>query len=200
MKNIDLQYEARIQELIESKGFEELTNKEKEYVLQHISELDYNQRREIIQLTQEDASHIEPAPLFLNEKKSKTGIPLYQAIIGMTAAALIAWIIKPTDGMNFNYSINESAPVIAQVDTVYETIKEYDTVYETKEVPVYITKYKSNPESNNSASSFVADNKTPLKAPKVVNVPNINLNEIASNYNPSSSQDAALIPRMILSD
>jgi hypothetical protein len=95
----------RLFDLIESKSFEELTAEERTFVLNHLTEAEYNLQRTVISATVAlEYDSEEPLALQIPEKKKSIlnrTIPLYQALIG--AACLVILFLV---GNQKNYSLN----------------------------------------------------------------------------------------------
>src|SRR6186713_3481105 len=96
----------RLFDLIESKSFEELTSEERVFVLNHLTEAEYNLQRTVISATAAlEYGSDEPLTLSIPEKKKSIlnrTIPLYQALIGAACLALLFFVV----GNQKSYSLN----------------------------------------------------------------------------------------------
>ncbi|MDF3028253.1 MAG: hypothetical protein K0S23_2560 [Fluviicola sp.] len=95
----------RLFDLIESKSFGELSEEEKSFVLNHLTEMEYGLQRKVISATAAlEYDSEEPLALNLPEKNTpflKRTIPLYKALIG--AACLVLLFVV---GNRKSYSLN----------------------------------------------------------------------------------------------
>ena len=113
----------RIEYLLQTKGFEELTPAEKEVVLAQISETDYSDMRELFMHTRTTLHEEIVPPLYLKEKLDKalagrrlapiylrTRLPLYQ----VAAVALLFLVV----GLSINYT--RETPIKVVTNTIRE--------------------------------------------------------------------------------
>src|SRR5687768_14880079 len=95
----------RLFDLIESKSFGELSKEEKSFVLNHLTEVEYDLQRKVISATAAlEYDSEEPLALNIPEKNIpflKRTIPLYKALIG--AACLVLLFVV---GNRKSYSLN----------------------------------------------------------------------------------------------
>lgn len=130
--------DARLFDLIESRSFEELSPEEKRFVLEHLSEAEYQLQRMVLSATSAlEYSDEDPLPLVLKPEKrlffSRT-IPLYQALIGAACLLVVFFAIQPGKprALNLNFAANPLTVSIAGSPTPIQVI--HDTI--TKEIPV----------------------------------------------------------------
>lgn len=140
-----------IQELIENKRFEDLSSDEQKLVLQHITEKEYRNRRELIQhssafLNQSveglamDSTVLDRAKILMEHQKSKSSLVLYRipAWQALAACLIIAFIMF--------YTRDSKTQVIAKTPIKQEPKIVYvkDTVVVNKEVPTiqYVDKIR----------------------------------------------------------
>lgn len=139
--------ESKLQELLHSKDYSDLTKDEAEFVKIQLSKEDYVLQRAVIYnaATLFDSDEkITPAPLVVPSKSHTGGlkkqIPIYQSLLLVAATVVIMLIIFPInnntiiDGTNTEYIVNTDT-----IQVEKEVIK-YDTVYQTVEKPIYIEK------------------------------------------------------------
>lgn len=124
--------QMRLQGLIESKTFAELSAEERNFVLLQMSERDYALKHLLIRESASISTKVEPRKLLVTQPARKgVVIPLYQAVAGIAAAILLTFLLVRggEEGV-----IEVSDPVLAQIDTVYVDRTEYDTLvqYQTK--------------------------------------------------------------------
>ncbi|AEA43553.1 hypothetical protein [Fluviicola taffensis] len=132
----------RLFDLIESKSFNKLTKEEKSFVLEHLSEEEYELQRKIISTTSDmEEEHVEPLPLVIPVQKKgffTKSIPLYQAIISVAAMLVVFIAIWPRESqsslkLNFgenpvNISVAGTPSVQIIHDTVFQKIPMFSTV------------------------------------------------------------------------
>lgn len=166
----------RLTELIEQKSFNELSAAEKSFVLEHISEREYNEQYNLIsdikkelkseasQLKANDSIRLNAlaalrAKQLVVESKPKVSffnskIPLWTAI----AAVFMIFILTTYIFIDTQFKENKSSELVASIDTVYidkiirdtiEIMKSADTVVKTVYAPVK----EVNPITINSQSS-----------------------------------------------
>lgn len=129
----------RLFDLIESKSFEELTNEEKSFVLNQLTESEYNLQRTVIAgasvLEYEDH---EPLSLELPKAKKhflNRSVPLYQVLIGAACLVLLFMV-----GNQKSYSLNwrfSEYPLEISVTGASSGKIIHDTI--VKEIPVFRT-------------------------------------------------------------
>lgn len=138
--------QARLFDLIESKSFEALSNEEKSFVLEHVSEEEYNLHRRITEASSElHYETEEPLPLILPKEKKlflTRSIPLYQALVGAACLLLAFSVLWPKKGQPlalnfaehpFTISFDPSASFSAQ--TIRDTVIQYvPLVQRTEEI------------------------------------------------------------------
>ena len=137
-KNLNEQQE-RIQALIETKKFEALTAKEREFVLKHLSQEEYSLQHAILVESSELYDDHEPRPLILPQESKGIVIPMYQAVAGIAAAIILSFFLFR--GGEIKGETNEST-LLATTDTVYVDKVVHDTVveYQTKYVDRVVVK------------------------------------------------------------
>ena len=174
MKNTD----HKLVELIETKAFQELNVDERAFVLDHISESEYDLRRDVLfssnEVLEEEGSCLTPDPriksnlskaLRRDEKKVSLWdqlaafvirpVPAYQFAVAFSLLVLV-----------FSWKLNDGSPEIVYQDKiVYQEI--HDTVY--VDVPVVEVKtvdriiYVRQPEPK---QDYVAANRDPYESDK----------------------------------
>lgn len=124
--------QLRLQALVESRAFAELSEEEKAFVLAHMSERGYELQHRIIGeskfiMVDEEPRKLSVAPM---ARKGRV-VPLYQAVAGI-AAAIVLTILFVHESQEGELEMNN--PVLALTDTVYVDRTEYDTIiqYQTK--------------------------------------------------------------------
>jgi hypothetical protein len=142
-------------DLIENYDFFELNEKDKLFVLEQMSQEDYDFQRTIIS----EAKHIwetniTPRPLeFVSKNTQRKGIviPLYQAILAVASVIILFILIWPKDQIN-----NDKVLKFSENDTIIKTKIVHDTFvkyvpkikYVEKNIPQtkieYITVYEDN--------------------------------------------------------
>lgn len=131
----------RIIELIEQKSFNELSEKEKQFIIKHISEKEYREKREIIdQIKNElhteslefkvkESTHLNAlAALRIKKSHEKvkldthsrrgiltSKIPLWTAV----AAVFLIFILTTPIFISHDFNQKENGPLLAKVDTVF---------------------------------------------------------------------------------
>lgn len=129
----------RLFDLIESKSFEELTNEEKSFVLNHLTESEYNLQRTVIAgasvLEYEDH---EPLSLELPKAKKhflNRSVPLYQVLIG-AACLVVLFLVGNQKSFSLNWRFSEY-PLEISVTGASSGKIIHDTI--VKEIPVFRT-------------------------------------------------------------
>ena len=127
-KNLNEQ-QTRLQELLETKSFEQLSTEEKEFVLKLLTKDAYELRRQVLVVSADVYEEGEPLPLVLPVANKGVVIPLYQAVAGIAAAILLSFFLFR--GETIYKEINEGV-LVAEVDTVFvdKNIYNTDTVVE----------------------------------------------------------------------
>ena len=155
----------KIQELLESKSFDVLTKTERQLVLKELSEVEYrNQYQTILAATAMFAKvdAVEPKPLVLGGTKHflAAPIPLYQALIGIAAMAVLMLLVFPIQNITLG---EESVKYLTVYDTVEVESVRYDTVERIIEKPVV----KEKIVYLNSVSNSISEQ----EAPRLFEVP-----------------------------
>lgn len=135
--------ELKLQNLLETKNFEELSDSESEFVLTQMSKDGYVLSHSILLTTPsvfDDEIIPTPKPLVINNTTKRTGsyqLPLHQAIIAVAATVAIMLLVLPINKIEKITSVPE---YIVKTDTVeiQKEIVMYDTFYQTVEKPIYI--------------------------------------------------------------
>ncbi|MDX2361647.1 MAG: hypothetical protein QNK23_12640 [Crocinitomicaceae bacterium] len=140
-----------LMELIESKSFESLTEEEKGFVLEHMSEEEFNLQRKILLETKAMDDDVVPLPLIIPNKKRGIVIPLYQAIGGIAAAVLLSFFLLRTET---TIEIPGEQLIVAQTDTVYVDKVIVDTIieYRTEFIERAVNENTAITENTNSTS------------------------------------------------
>jgi hypothetical protein len=126
-------------DLIESKSFEELTNEEKSFVLNHLTESEYNLQRTVIAAVPvlEYEDH-EPLSLELPKTKKhflNRSVPLYQVLIG-AACLVVLFLVGNQKSFSLNWRFSEY-PLEISVTGASSGKIIHDTII--KEIPVFRT-------------------------------------------------------------
>lgn len=130
----------RLFDLIESKSFEELSSKERVFVLKHLTEAEYTLQRTVISATAAlEYGSDEPRALQIPEKKKSIlnrSIPLYQALIGAACLALLFFVAGNKQSYSLNWRFSEHPLEISLANgTSASTVKIiHDTI--VREIPV----------------------------------------------------------------
>jgi len=114
-------------ELVETKSFTELSDAERAFVLEQMTQAEFELQRHLINETREMVEDLEPKPLQLAERKLGLliPIPLYQAVIGV-AATLILSLLFIQSGQS---PVSEHKNLeLAIADTVFIEKQIVDTV------------------------------------------------------------------------
>ncbi len=134
--------ESRLFDLMESKGWEELTEEEQLFVVQQMPKQEYSLQREIMLAASEELypdDGYEPTPLVFYETMAaqtpfmKRSIPLYQALSAVAAVIILFLLIRPGNAVGTIVQSGETegqaAPLQASVEKeyVYDTIVRYVT-------------------------------------------------------------------------
>jgi len=146
----NIEVEARLYDLVEQFEFESLSETDKAFVLNYLTEDEYrsmrnvsvntndyySQTNEYIVTNAKDGSHSS----FNVRKIASTPIPFYKvAIAASVMLFLFAYILTKKDGKMQVAQNNTNA--VQTFDTIFSIIK--DTIYIEKEKLVFITKYES---------------------------------------------------------
>lgn len=131
------QEEEVLMDLMGSKPFVELSEKEQTLVLKHTSQSNYELQFELISKSRSLDNELEPNALVLPVKEKRSGIviPLYQAAMAVAAAVVISFFLFSEEDI---VQEKTSTPQLATVDTVYVEKTKVDTV--VKYEPHYIDK------------------------------------------------------------
>lgn len=128
----------RLFDLIESKSFEELNQEERTFVLNHLTEAEYNLQRTVISATQAlEYDSVEPAALQIpKEKKSffNRTIPLYQALIGAACLALLFIVVGNKKSYSLNWRFSEHPLEISLTNGASSAQIIHDTII--REIPI----------------------------------------------------------------
>lgn len=121
----------RLFDLIESKSFEELSNEEKSFVLNHLTEAEYKLQRKVVSATADlEYNSEEPLALQIPEKNTpflKRTIPLYKALIG-AACLVLLFVVGNRKSYSLNWHFSEHPLEISltngasSVQTIHDTI------------------------------------------------------------------------------
>lgn len=126
-------------DLIASKSFEELTNEEKSFVLNHLTEAEYNLQRTVIAAVPA-LEYPDHEPLSLEIPKSKKhflnrSVPLYQVLIG-AACLVVLFLVGNQKSFSLNWRFSEY-PLEISVTGASSGKIIHDTI--VKEIPVFRT-------------------------------------------------------------
>ena len=182
------QKEQQLQMLLLHKRFEALTEEERVFVLEEMTEADYRLESEIIHVAPElfDETDEHTVPPLLLPAQHKKGLsrqmPVYQTLITVAATVILMWLIIPQSTIT---KVAAGEPeYVYQTDTVERIVVKHDTIYQTVDKPVYIEK-----------PIYVELTSTPLKEePRLLNatanipVPELN-RQSALNKGTSLNQD-----------
>lgn len=129
----------RLFDLIESKSFEELTNEEKSFVLNHMTEADYRLQRNVIAAVPA-LEYPDQEPLALEFPKAKKhflnrSVPLYQVLIG-AACLVLLFVVGNQKSFSLNWRFSEY-PLEISLNGASSGKIIHDTV--VKEIPVFRT-------------------------------------------------------------
>lgn len=129
----------RLFDLIESKSFEELTNEEKSFVLNHLTEAEYNLQRTVIAAVPA-LEYPDHEPLALEIPKAKKhflnrSVPLYQVLIG-AACLIVLFMVGNQKSFSLNWRFSEY-PLEISVTGASSGKIIHDTI--VKEIPVFRT-------------------------------------------------------------
>lgn len=117
--------EEKLQILIETKAFVDLTEVEQYFVLGQISQVDYELQHALVRECAELTEELQPLPLVISGNRRGIVIPLYQAIAAVAASIVISFLV-----FHSKESVNHSGEkiMLSQTDTVYVDRVELDTV------------------------------------------------------------------------
>lgn len=126
-------------DLIASKSFEELTNEEKSFVLNHLTEAEYNLQRTVIAAVPA-LEYPDHEPLALEIPKAKKhflnrSVPLYQVLIG-AACLVVLFLVGNQKSFSLNWRFSEY-PLEISVTGASSGKIIHDTI--VKEIPVFRT-------------------------------------------------------------
>lgn len=129
----------RLFDLIESKPFEELTGEEKSFVLNHLTEAEYNLQRTVIAAVPA-LEYPDHEPLALEIPKAKKhflnrSVPLYQVLIGV-ACLVVLFLVGNQKSFSLNWRFSEY-PLEISVTGASSGKIIHDTI--VKEIPVFRT-------------------------------------------------------------
>lgn len=149
--------ETRLFDLIESYAFLDLNAEDKHFVLEQITQEEYEFQRQIIHASAElEEVQVRPKPLLvpiINKSANGKVIPIYQALIAVASVIVVFLILWPK-----NEVIDKAAIQLSENDTIIQTKIIHDTFvkyvpkikYITKNSPEtkieYVTIYKSKTE------------------------------------------------------
>lgn len=117
------------QELIESKDFDQLSNRENAFVSGRSTEANYQLERTVLLESKMLHQEVEPRPLLLEDEKKAIVIPLYQTILAVAAAFVVSFFLFRSNGNTTEIQKNQP---LALTDTVYVEKQIIDTVIQTK--------------------------------------------------------------------
>ena len=114
-------------ELVETKSFTELSDAERAFVLEQMTQAEFELQRHLINQTREMVEDLDPKPLQLAEKKSGPFIliPLYQAVIGVAATLILSFLFIESGQSPVSEHKNME---LAIADTVFIEKQIVDTV------------------------------------------------------------------------
>jgi hypothetical protein len=123
-----------IQELIETKVYDDLTLLERNLVLSEMTEDEYRLRALAISEARFVYADVEPRPLVLEKQRKGilVPIPLWQAAASVAAAVIVSFFVFRT---NDTVVIEKEVPLMAAADTIYlernivDTVVEYRTLF-----------------------------------------------------------------------
>ncbi|WP_343634976.1 hypothetical protein [Fluviicola sp.] len=130
----------RLFDLIESKSFEELTQEERAFVLEHLTEAAYTLQRNVIAATAElEYSDEEPRALALPKTKKhflNRSVPLYQVLIG-AACLVLLFLAGNQKSYSLNWRFPENPLEISLTNGASSGKIIHDTI--VREIPVFRT-------------------------------------------------------------
>ncbi len=133
------EHHERLFDLIESKSFEELTDEEKSFVMNHLTEADYRLQRNVIAgASALDYADHEPLALELPKAKKhflNRSVPLYQVLIG-AACLILLFMVGNQKKFSLNWRFSEY-PLEISVTGASSGKIIHDTI--VKEIPVFRT-------------------------------------------------------------
>ena len=133
------EHHERLFDLIESKSFEELTDEEKSFVMNHLTEADYRLQRNVIAgASALDYADHEPLALELPKAKKhflNRSVPLYQVLIG-AACLILLFMVGNQKNFSLNWRFSEY-PLEISVTGASSGKIIHDTI--VKEIPVFRT-------------------------------------------------------------
>lgn len=129
----------RLFDLIESKSFEELTNEEKSFVLNHMTEADYRLQQNVL-ASVPALEYPDQEPLALELPKAKKhflnrSVPLYQVLIG-AACLILLFVVGNQKSYSLNWRFSEY-PLKISLNGASSGQIIHDTIL--KEIPVFRT-------------------------------------------------------------
>ncbi|MEM7040672.1 MAG: hypothetical protein AAF570_27170, partial [Bacteroidota bacterium] len=152
-------YDERIEALLLSHSFTELTPEEQAYVRQQLGEEAAYEAERTMRLRTRAILAAETPPsdpegraavlARAGKKRPAIVIPLWQAAAAAAIAFLVAWFLR--DATHTNSSGNPAPTVLTTIDTVFQPIKVKDTIYLTE---------------NNTVSSPEEKQQTVVPSPK----------------------------------
>ncbi len=138
--------EAKLQALLHSKSYADLSESEKTFVLKHISSADYELERMVIENTDNlfaDEGHPKARPLILPARYSAghtiVQLRFYRVALGIAGILILLLLAFPALKNNYSKAQIETK-YITQIDTVEKEVLKWDTVYQIVETPIYIEK------------------------------------------------------------
>jgi hypothetical protein len=157
-----------IQDLFEKFDFEELSPRDRQAVLALMSKEDYKMYRQtVLEATAlfSEANEYQTKPLVLPTKTHllATPIPLYKALIGIAAMALLMLLAFPIKKIPTS---EQAVKYITKYDTIETEVVKYDTVEKIIEKPV--VKERLVYVNNNQITTI------PEEAPRLLDVPRTN--------------------------
>ncbi len=128
----------RLFDLIESKSFEELSQEEKSFVLNHLTEAEYTLQRTVIAASAAlDYDSEEPLALQIPKTKKpflNRSIPLYQVLIG-AACLVLLFLIGNQKSYSLNWRFSDHPLEISLSNGASSVQVIHDTI--VKEIPVF---------------------------------------------------------------
>ena len=198
--------EMKLQELMESKDFHELSSTDKEFVLNQLTEQDYQLQRDIILESQhlyDDHKKVVAPPLILSNASKSFWFkshPIYQTGIAVAATILVMFFLK----FPGKETIKKETEIqyVSQVDTLVQTEYIYDTVVEVVEKPVIVEKttYVEVPNATINTTANIEDPKRVLNPGAAYPISTIGIDETSASSSFADDETAILVQDIILSD
>ena len=128
----------KVQNLIEKQDFKALSITDKKFVLSMMSEEEYTDQRQVVLAAVslfKEADEYQPRPLVASSDVHflATPIPLYKALVGIAAMALLMLLVIPFNKVQWSV---KDVKYVTQYDTIETKVIRYDTVEKVIEKPV----------------------------------------------------------------